>query len=219
MKLLFDCDGTILDSMHIWSEPINGIFEKYGFSFEGLDKEEKGKIEALPMGGMIDYIAENIAKDMSRAEVSKYFEDVIEDGYKNHLMPKEGALEILKRIKEAGYEMAIASSTDSIYLKLAFERLGISDYFSFLNTPDLTDLNKAEDAYWQNAIDKFAVPADQIILYDDALYAINAAKKLGIKTCGLKDFPYNEREWEYIIESADQVLDTIADIDIENLEG
>ena len=73
MKLLFDCDGTILDSMHIWSEPINGIFEKYGFSFEGLDKEEKGKIEALPMGGMIDYIAENIATDMSRAEVSKYF--------------------------------------------------------------------------------------------------------------------------------------------------
>ena len=61
MKLLFDCDGTILDSMHIWSEPINGIFEKYGFSFEGLDKEEKGKIEAyITYGPIMDLDLENM---------------------------------------------------------------------------------------------------------------------------------------------------------------
>ena len=54
---------------------------------------------------------------------------------------------------------------------------------------------------------------------DITLFTEVYTKKIGIKTCGLKDFPYNEREWEYIIESADHVLDTIADIDIENLEG
>jgi len=219
MKLLFDCDGTILDSMHIWVEPMNQIFEKYGFSFENLEKEEKGKIEALPVSGMVRYISENIATDMSEEEVHSYFNEIIEDGYKNHLMPKDGALEALTKLHKEGYEMAIASSTDSAYLKMAFERLNIDHYLSFYTTPDTTNSKKSDSDYWQYAIDKFAVPADQIILFDDALYAINAAKKLGIKTCGLKDFPYNEREWEYIIESADQVLDTIADIDIDKLEG
>lgn len=219
MKLLFDCDGTILDSMHIWTEPIDKIFEKYGSSYEKLDLEEKGKIEGLSMGGTIDYISENIAKDMTREEVSKYFDDIIEDGYRNHLMPKDGALEILEKLHNAGFEMAIASSTDSDYLKLAFDRLDIGKYFSFLTTPDLININKSEREFWQYAIDKFDVPADQIILYDDALYAIKAANSVGIKTCGLKDFPYNKNQWEYIIENADEVLDTIAEININELEA
>lgn len=217
MKLLFDCDGTILDSMHIWVEPMNQIFEKYGFSFKNLEKEEKGKIEALSLSDMIRYISENIATDMSEEEVHSYFNEIIEDGYKNHLMPKTGALEALTKLHNAGYEMAIASSTDSAYLKMAFERLNIDHYFSFYTTPDTTNSKKSDSDYWQYAIDKFNVPANQIILYDDALYAIKAANKKGIKTCGLKDFPYNENEWEDIKKSATFTLKSIADIDLDNL--
>lgn len=217
MKLLFDCDGTILDSMHIWVEPMNQIFEKYGFSFENLEKEEKGKIEALPVSGMVRYISENIATDMSEEEVHSYFNEIIEDGYKNHLMPKDGALEALTKLHKEGYEMAIASSTDYSYLKMALERLNIDHYFSFYTTPDTTNSKKSDSDYWQYAIDKFNVPADQIILYDDALYAVKAANSKGIKTCGVEDFPYNEKEWEDIKKSATFTLKSIADIDPDNL--
>lgn len=217
MKLLFDCDGTILDSMHIWVEPMNQIFEKYGFSFENLEKEEKGKIEALPVSGMVRYISENIATDMSEEEVHSYFNEIIEDGYKNHLMPKDGALEALTKLHKEGYEMAIASSTDSSYLKMAFERLNIDHYFSFYTTPDTTNSKKSDSDYWQYSIDKFKVSPDQIILYDDALYAIKSAKNKGIKTCGVEDFPYNEKEWEDIKKSATFTLKSIADIDPDNL--
>lgn len=217
MKLLFDCDGTILDSMHIWVDPINEIFDKYGFSLDSLSKEEKGRIEALPLEGMCEFIADNLAKDMTSKEVREYFNEIIEDGYKNSLMPKEGILKSLEKLYRAGYEMAIASSTDSIYLKLAFERLNIADYFSFYTTPDLTNHKKSDPEYWQYAIDKFEVEASDIILYDDALYAIKAAKNIGIHTCGVKDFPYNENEWDYIKDIADLTMDTIALIDKDNL--
>lgn len=217
MKLLFDCDGTILDSMHIWVEPINKVFEKYGFSLDTLSKEEKGKIEAMPMDDMCEFIATDLAKDMTKEEVREYFDQIIHDGYKNSLMPKDGALKKLEELYEKGYEMAIASSTDSIYLKLAFERLNIDKYFSFLLTPDLTDTKKSDEDYWQYAIDKFEVDPSQIILYDDALYAIKAANKLGINTCGVKDFPYNENEWDHIKESASLYLDGIWEIDPDNI--
>ena len=177
MKLLFDCDGTILNSMHIWVEPMNQIFEKYGLSFKNLEKEEKGKIEALSLSDMIRYISENIATDMSEEEVHSYFNEIIEDGYKNHLMPKVGALEALTKLYNTGYEMAIASSNDSAYLKIAFERLNIDHYFSFYTTPDLTNSKKSDSDYWQYAIDKFKVSPDQIILYDDALYAVKGSKQ------------------------------------------
>ncbi len=219
MKLLFDCDGTILDSMHIWVNPINEIFSKYGYSYEKLSKEEKARMEALPMKQMYEFIAENIAKDMTSEEVREYFNEIIKDGYHNSLMPKDGALKSLEELHKAGYDMAIASSTDSMYLKLAFERLNIADYFSFYTTPDLTNFKKSDQEYWQYAIDKFGVEPSNIILYDDALYAVKAAKKAGINTCGVKDFPYNENEWDDIKKIATLTMDSIAFIDKDNLLG
>ncbi|WP_099320203.1 HAD family phosphatase [Anaerococcus sp. Marseille-P3625] len=217
MKLLFDCDGTLLDSMHIWVEPINKIFNKYGYSFEGLEKKEKGVIEALPLSGMVTYIAKNIAKDMTEEEVNNYFLEIVEDGYKNHLMPKDGVLEKLKDFYDHDIEMGIASSTDSKYLKLAFNRLGIDHYFTYYNTPDLLNSKKSDAKFWQSAIDNFKIDPEEIMLFDDALYAIKAANKSGIKTCGVRDFPYNKNEWEDIKKFSDIYLEGIWDFDINTL--
>lgn len=217
MKLLFDCDGTLLDSMHIWVEPINKIFNKYGYSFEGLEKKEKGIIEALPLSGMVTYIAKNIAKDMTEEEINKYFLQIVEDGYKNHLMPKDGVLEKLREFYDHDIEMGLASSTDSKYLKLAFKRLGIDHYFTYYNTPDLLNSKKSDAKFWQSAIDNFKIDPEEIMLFDDALYAIKAAKKSGIKTCGVRDFPYNKNEWEDIKKFSDIYLEGIWDFDLNNL--
>lgn len=217
MKLLFDCDGTLLDSMHIWVEPINKIFNKYGYSFEGLEKKEKGVIEALPLSGMVTYIAKNIAEDMTEEEINNYFLQIVEDGYKNHLMPKDGVLEKLREFYDHDIEMGIASSTDSKYLKLAFKRLGIDHYFTYYNTPDLLNSKKSDAKFWQSAIDNFKIDPEEIMLFDDALYAIKAAKKSGIKTCGVRDFPYNKNEWEDIKKFSDIYLEGIWDFDLNNL--
>ncbi|WP_308653274.1 HAD family phosphatase [uncultured Anaerococcus sp.] len=215
-KLIFDVDGTILDSMHIWIEPQNRLFSKYGFTLEDLKKEEKGKIEALSVEAMCQYIVDEIAKDMTFDQVRQYFEDVIYDAYKDNLMPKPGNLEILKKLKDLGFSMSVASSTPYTYLEMALKRLGIYDYFDFFATPELLDMKKSDPAFWQYSIKKHGAKPSDCVLFDDALYAIKAAKKEGIMTVGLEDFPWNEKEWEYIKEKADLTLPTIADMDINN---
>lgn len=215
-KLIFDVDGTILDSMHIWIEPQNRLFSKYGFTLEDLKKEEKGKIEALSVEAMCQYIVDEIAKDMTFDQVRQYFEDVIYDAYKDNLMPKPGNLEILKKLKNLGFSMSVASSTPYTYLEMALKRLGIYDYFDFFATPELLDMKKSDPAFWQYSIKKHGAKPSDCVLFDDALYAIKAAKKEGIMTVGLEDFPWNEKEWEYIKEKADLTLPTIADMDINN---
>lgn len=75
-------------------------------------------------------------------------------------------------------------------------------------------MRKSDPAFWQYSIKKHGVKASDCVLFDDALYAIKAAKKEGIMTVGLEDFPWNEKEREYIKEKADFTLPTIADMDI-----
>lgn len=215
MKLLFDCDGTILDSMHIWTEPQKKILKKYNYK---LTKEEKGSIEALDYSSMCEWIAQNIATDMTVDEVKEYFDHIIYDAYENKLMPKEGAKEILYDLKDHGFEMAVASSTDIRLLESALRRLDLIDCFEFIITPDSSPYNKGEKEFWELACHKLDEKCENVLIYDDALYAIKAAKSAGLKTCGLKDFPYNENEWDHIVKEADMVLDDIKDINIEDLK-
>lgn len=213
-KLIFDVDGTILDSMHIWIEPQNKLFARYGFTLEDLTKEEKSKIEALSFEAMCQYIADEIAKDMTYEEVVSHFNDIIYTAYKEDLVAKPGNLEILKKLKDEGFSMSIASSTSFKYLEMALKRLEIFDYFDFFATPDLLDMKKSDSDYWQYSIKKHGVRPEDCVLFDDALYAIEAAKKEGIMTVGLEDFPWNKNEWDYIKEEADMTLEKIADMDI-----
>ena len=76
---------------------------------------------------------------------------------------------------------------------------------------------KSDEKFWQSSIDNFKIDPEEIILFDDALYAIKAAKKSGIKTCGVKDFPYNKNEWEDIKKFSDIYLEGIWDFDLNDL--
>lgn len=214
-KLIFDVDGTILDSMHIWIEPQNKLFAKYGFSLNDLSHEEKGKIEALSFKAMCQYIADEIAKDMTYEDVINHFDKLINTAYKEELIAKPGNLEVLKKLKDEGFSMSIASSTPYKYLEMALKRLEVFDYFDFFATPDLLDMKKSDPDYWQYSIKKHGVRPEECVLFDDALYAVRAAKKEGITTVGLEDFPWNQNEWDCIKEEADMTLKKIADIDID----
>lgn len=216
-KLLFDCDGTILDSMHIWIKPINSLLNTYKYK---LTTEQKGEIEAMSFIATIRWLNKYVCPDKSEKDLIAYFSNTIYDAYKNYLMPKKNTLTYLKKLKKAGYDMCICSSTDFNHLKNALTRLKIIDLFDFIHTADKSGFKKSDKAYWQEVLDYYKIEPKQAILFDDALYAIKAARAMGIKTVGIKDFPYNENEWEEIKKISDLYVNNISEVNktlIENL--
>ena len=218
MNIIFDVDGTLLDSMHVWLNPMDELFEKYNFKLSDLPKEKKGELESYSFSDMCHFIADNLATDMSFDDVIDYLISNIEDSYKNSLELKPGIREFLDKLKEENIKMSVASSTDFKFLEMALKRLGIFDYFEFFATPDLTNLTKADKKYWEYSISKHGLEPDQLVLFDDALYAIKAAKSAGIKTIGVKDFPHNKGEWDDIVKEADLTLDQANLMNIEKIK-
>lgn len=108
-KLLFDCDGTILDSMHIWITPISKLLDEYNYE---VTKEEKGEFEALDFLATVRWLNINVCTDKTEKEIIEYFSNTIENGYKNDLIPKKKTVDYLKKLKDKGYDMCICSSTD-----------------------------------------------------------------------------------------------------------
>lgn len=216
-SLIFDVDGTILDSMPMWLELENNLLSKYGYAMESLDKDVKDTIESLSIEGMSKYIAETIAKDMTFEEVYNYFQSSIDYKYANEVKAKDGAVEKIKELYDKGFQLSVASSSSSDCIIKAFKRLGIYDYFSIYATADNTRLKKSQVQFWTNLSDKLGRKAQQIILYDDALYALETAKKVGMEVVGIKDFPWNEADWEEIGEISSYTLDKVSDVSLDQL--
>lgn len=216
-SLIFDVDGTILDSMPMWLELENDLLEKYGYTMDSLDKDIKDTIESLSIEGMSKYIADTIAKDMAFEEVYRYFESSIDYNYSNEVKAKEGAIENIKNLYDKGVQLSVASSSSSDCIVKAFKRLGIYNYFSLISTADNTGLKKSQRDFWIMLARKLKRDPSQIILYDDALYAIKMAKKVGIEAVGIKDFPWNEQDWEEIESVCSYTLDSVSDIRLDQI--
>lgn len=216
-SLIFDVDGTILDSMPMWLELENNILKKYGHTMDSLDKDTKDTIESLSIEGMSKFIAETIATDMTFEEVFNYFQSSIDYKYANEVDAKSGSVDKIKYLKAKGFKLAVASSSSSDCIIKAFKRLGIYECFDIIATADNTGLRKSEDEFWKSLIEKLGKDKNQVILYDDAIYAINQAKKLGIEVVGIKDFPWNEKDWDKIQLTADYTLDGICDISLDQI--
>lgn len=216
-SLIFDVDGTILDSMPMWLELENNILKKYGHTMDSLDKDTKDTIESLSIEGMSKFIAETIATDMTFEEVFNYFQSSIDYKYANEVDAKAGSVDKIKYLKAKGFKLAVASSSSSDCIIKAFKRLGIYECFDIIATADNTGLRKSEDEFWKSLIEKLGKDKNQVILYDDAIYAITQAKKLGIEVVGIKDFPWNEKDWEKIQLTAAYTLDGICDISLDQI--
>lgn len=63
-SLIFDVDGTILDSIPMWLDLDNKLLSKYWCAMDTIDRQMRGTIESLSIIEMSEYIVENIAIDM-----------------------------------------------------------------------------------------------------------------------------------------------------------
>lgn len=63
-SLIFDVDGTILDSMPMWLDLDNKLLSKYWCAMDTIDRQMRGTIESLSIIEMSEYIVENIVIDM-----------------------------------------------------------------------------------------------------------------------------------------------------------
>lgn len=214
-SLIFDVDGTILDSMPMWLDLENKLLSKYGYTMDTIDRQMRDTIESLSIMEMSEYIAENIAIDLTSKDVYHYFQSSIDFKYANEVKPKGGAIKIIKDLYNKGYNMAVASSSSSECIMSAFKRLGIYECFSIYATADNTGFRKSTDEFWIDLVNRISGDFKEVILYDDALYAIEQAKNLGIEVVGIKDFPWNETDWERIVEVSDYTSDNISDISFE----
>ena len=104
--IIFDMDGTLVESEHIWAYAKQKIAEDEGV------KISTDELEKFIGRGLNDFIDEIIMPENAehRTRLNQKIQEKALENYKSNINVIDGAIDLLKAFKSAGMRMAICSS-------------------------------------------------------------------------------------------------------------
>lgn len=190
---LFDCDGTLLDSMPMWLNLATDVLASYGVD---LPREAERETASMSHEEAAQFYADTFLDGKGADELAARFSKTLEMNYGERLALKPHVREVLDTLKARGIPMAVASSTDAYLLEMCLERLGLCDYFQFVQTVDNSGFSKNSDEYFQRACDQLGCAPKDVLFFDDALYALERAKKNGLRIVAVQDDTQSDHDAE-----------------------
>jgi HAD superfamily hydrolase (TIGR01509 family) len=189
---LFDFDGTLVDSMPIWSATMKRILDETNTPYG----EDLVKI-ITPLGavGTAKYFIE-LGSPLTLDEILSQMAENLVREYTENVPAKDGVIETLKAMKERGDSINVLTASPHVTLDPCLKRLGIYDLFTNVWSCEDFSTTKADPNIYRLAADKIGQDVCEIIFVDDNLGADSTAKSAGMIVYGI----YDESSKEYIEE-------------------
>lgn len=179
MTVIFDLDGTVLDTFSLIRHNYIDIFEKYLPDYKYTEEE----IKTFFGPPLIDTFY-NVTKDKDKAEflASEYRKISIDNHYK-YLKIFPDTHEVLGTLKEKGYKLAIASNKAHSAIELGLKIKDLFKYFDLI--VGLDDVVNPKPHKESIDIIRNKFPNDKYILVGDTPIDIKTAINANIKSIGV----------------------------------
>jgi HAD superfamily hydrolase (TIGR01509 family) len=204
--VVFDMDGVLVDTEHLWDEVREALTEEWG--------------------GRYTPEAQEAMMGMSSPEWSRYLHEVVGlreppevinaevvrrmlERYEMDLPVVPGAVEAVRRLAREGYRLAVASSSNRELIDGVLRRLELSELFEVtVSSEEVARGKPAPDVYLETA-HRLGLPPGRCAAIEDSASGIRAAHAAGMRVIA-----YPNRHYP----PAADVL-ALADVVIESLSG
>jgi membrane protein len=205
--ILFDIDGTLVDSndFHVlaWAE----AFKQAGHEFRlATIHDQVGK------GG--DNLVPALLPEASPEEVERLGQahhQLFQRHYAHRLQPLPNARALLRRCKEAGFAVVLASSASAEEVRHNLEDvLNAADLVDAVSSGGDVEHSKPCPDVFEAALQKAEVTAAEAIVIGDSPYDIMAAQRAGLRTIALRSGLFRNEQLEGAIAIYDDPADLLA---------
>ena len=182
--VIFDVDGTLLDSMGVWDT----IGEDYLRSL-GYEPREKlnEKFRTMSIREAAEYYISEYGVPLTVEEICCQVNGWIERFYREEAWMKPGAADFVKRLYDAGVKLVIATATDDFLVEAALRRCGVMEYFSGLVTCTHVNQGKDRPDVYRAAMEHIGTSRENTLVFEDSLKALRTAWNDGFLTVGVCD--------------------------------
>ena len=197
--LIFDVDGTLLDSMPMWKRLDVEYLSSLGLIPE---PDFQNMVKMMTMLDAARYINNYFGLDKEPEVIAKEIQDIAYSYYENELLIKKGAFELLAELKKRGYKMVVGTANEYDMCKSALVRNNVMDFFEDLVTCSMVGCSKERPDVYLLACEKMGLSMEDCVIFEDSYFAINTATKAGFSVIGVYD-DTEEENWENICKITD----------------
>lgn len=211
--IIFDLDGTLLLSMHVWDTVASCYLRRLGYE---PDPDTDDIMKEASIQDAAAYFKKRYGIEKSVDEIASEVNYELEDAYFHKIQPKSGVLTLLETLKQKGIRMAAATATERYLIEPCVERLGMRSYFSAFFTCAEVGQGKSEPLIYHLASEALGLEKDEIAIFEDALYAAHTAKNDGYFLVGVYDDSMKFRQ-EELKSIADIYVNSYDEVDVATL--
>lgn len=205
---LFDIDGTLLDSASLWEnipaeylrsrgltpgEDVTGLFSRLGYSKSAR------------------YLVEHYLPGEDPYAVMSAFCTLASGKYADGVAEKPCASAYLQFLSEKGVRCAAVTSNMRGIVLPALERLHMMERLDSVTSIYDIGLDKRSPDIFCFMADKLNVEPAQCVVFEDALFAADSAKKAGMRVVGIYD-RCSDAQWPALTKAADRAITTFQEL-------
>lgn len=212
---IFDLDGTLIDSMNVWTQIDIDYLKEIGQDKNVDFLELKKDINHLSYRDTAKYFKNRFNIPDSIEAISSRWHDMAFDSYKNKVKLKEGAKEFLESLHALGIKIGLATSNSLELAKVSLEANGISHLFENITiTNEVSRGKNFPDVYLLSA-ERLGLKPEDCMVFEDILAAVEGAKKGNFKVAAVYD-ESSKSNIEKIKDKSDLYINSYAQLLITN---
>lgn len=207
--VIFDLDGTLIDSMHVWDQVDIDFLKKRGMEVPNdLFSDLPSGDGLLPMA---IYFKEKFKLNDKVEDIISEWNSMVLDFYSN-LNLNKGAAEMISKLHQAKLKLAIGTSNSEVLTKAVLKHNKLEHFFSSIITGCRIERGKPYPDIYLQAAKELNVKAENCLVIEDTLHGVEAAKNAGMKVIAIYN-DYSKKDREKLTKNAHAYVDDYSQMD------
>lgn len=175
---IFDCDGTLIDSMPLHLDAWRAALDQHGFPSAQFTEEMHHQFAGMPGPAIVRVMNDMfgtslVPESVEAAKLEWYL------AHHHRIQPVQAVVDFARA--QAGKKpMAVASGSDAEIVRQGLEAIGILDLFQTIITPVDVATGKPAPDMFLLAAERLGVKPEGCLVFEDGLLGIQAADAAGM---------------------------------------
>jgi HAD superfamily hydrolase (TIGR01509 family) len=204
--VVFDLDGVLVDSEHVWDEVREALAHERGGRWH-----EQAQADMMGMSSTewSRYMHDVIGLAETPEEISAEVVRRMEQRYAERLPLVEGAVEAVQRVASS-FRLGLASSSNRPLIDVVLERAGIAQFFEATVSSEEVARGKPAPDVFLEAARRLGVAPERCAAVEDSANGIRAARAAGMRVVAIPNRRYPPPADALAL--ADVVLESLAEL-------
>jgi HAD superfamily hydrolase (TIGR01509 family) len=203
LAVIFDMDGVIVDSEPYSMQALVDVLHRYGIA--PTEDDLRRSYGRRVRDDLVDYfIRYGVVADVTTAiayKQARYYHLAA-----GQLKPFVGVIPLLKRLRDHGYRLALASSGDRVKVAFGLQALDLNGIFEAVVTGDDVSQSKPDPEIYLTAAQQLGVSPVACVVIEDAPVGVDAAKRAGMRCIAVTNSVAREQ-----LHKADLIVDALSE--------